>query len=225
MLKTCTKCKRELSIDNFYKQSKNKDGLHYWCKKCVKEYYEINSETISIKSKLRYQNNSINIIENVHRYREENYEKALASNRKSKLKNKGKIKIKNKKYKNDKKSDPHFKAMRIKDAETRRARKEKLEATLTDNQWEDIKQRFDNKCAYCNKELPLAQEHFIPLSKGGEYTINNIIPSCKSCNSSKNSKSFCEWYPKYRYYSKRREKFILNFLHYKDGQQQLTLII
>ena len=107
----------------------------------------------------------------------------------------------------------------------RRARKKLLESTFTPNQWIVVKQSFDNKCAYCGKELKLHQEHFIALSKGGEYTINNIIPSCQSCNSSKGDKNFFEWYPKYKYFNQTRQKVILKYLHYKNGIQQLALII
>ena len=107
----------------------------------------------------------------------------------------------------------------------REARKRSLECNLTAKQWLDIKLQFDNKCAYCGKELPLAQEHFLALSKSGEYTVNNIICACKTCNSSKSNKDFFTWYPKYKYYSKKRERFILKFLNYKDGIQQITLAI
>jgi len=107
----------------------------------------------------------------------------------------------------------------------RRKTKERLlPYTLTIKQWDYIKQYFENKCAYCNRELPLTQEHFIALSKGGEYTHNNIIPSCISCNSSKRDNDFFAWYPKYKHYSKNREKQILKFLNYSNGLQQLSLI-
>jgi len=38
-LKTCTKCKRELPLDQFCKMTANnhRDGLHYWCGDCRKE--------------------------------------------------------------------------------------------------------------------------------------------------------------------------------------------
>lgn len=91
-------------------------------------------------------------------------------------------------------------------------------------QWEEIKKHFDYKCAYCGKDLPLAQEHFLALSKEGEYTLNNIIPSCKSCNSSKATKDFFKWYPNYKNYSKKRERAILKFLGYTDENQQLKII-
>jgi len=105
----------------------------------------------------------------------------------------------------------------------RRTLKKGLEKTLTLDQWEQIKNEFNSKCAYCGKEEKLTIEHFIPLSKFGELSINNILPACQSCNSSKNAKSFFDWYPKYKYYSKQREKFILDYLNYKDGKQQLTI--
>lgn len=36
--KVCRKCGRELSIDNFSKNCKHKDGLQNMCKECVSEY-------------------------------------------------------------------------------------------------------------------------------------------------------------------------------------------
>lgn len=117
----------------------------------------------------------------------------------------------------------------------RKAREECLESTLTPSQWEEIKSDFDYKCSYCGKSekehlkeynQTLHQEHFKALSIGGEYTHNNIIPACILCNSSKNNKDFFEWYPQQEFYSKKREKFILNYLHYtNDREQQLSIAL
>lgn len=110
-------------------------------------------------------------------------------------------------------------------AQRYKARKRSLLSTLTLEQWANIKRHFNNCCAYCGNNSLLTQDHLVPLSKGGEYTHNNIIPACKSCNSSKGPRSFFEWYPKYRYYSKKREKAILEYLNYdKQNNQQLALI-
>lgn len=117
----------------------------------------------------------------------------------------------------------HLEQYRIREHQ-RKSRKHLLPFTLTIAQWELIKLSFNNCCAYCGKELPLAQEHFIALSKGGEYSANNIIPSCKSCNSRKRDKDFFEWYPTYKHYSKKREHIILKFLGYIDGNQQLKIL-
>ena len=36
-MKTCKKCNKEQTLNNFYKQARNKDGLFHECKKCCKE--------------------------------------------------------------------------------------------------------------------------------------------------------------------------------------------
>lgn len=59
----------------------------------------------------------------------------------------------------------------------------------------------------------LTQDHFLPLSKGGEYTVNNIIPACKNCNCSKQDKDFSEWYSKQEFYRKERELKILEHVY------------
>lgn len=38
LTKTCTKCNELKSIDEFYKDKRNKDGYRYTCKQCDKEY-------------------------------------------------------------------------------------------------------------------------------------------------------------------------------------------
>lgn len=38
MTKTCYKCTKTLSVDNFHKQKRSKDGLVGWCKLCAQEY-------------------------------------------------------------------------------------------------------------------------------------------------------------------------------------------
>lgn len=113
-----------------------------------------------------------------------------------------------------------------------KARKKKLPYTLTLKQWDQIKKSFNNSCAYCGMEErkhieefneQLHQDHFISLINGGEYTHNNIIPSCRRCNSSKQDKNFFEWYPKQEHYNKERELFILEYLNYEAKNiQQLA---
>lgn len=63
------------------------------------------------------------------------------------------------------------------------------DCTLTRDQWLEIKERFDNMCAYCGKTSGrLEMDHVIPLSKGGAHTATNIIPSCRTCNARKGSR-------------------------------------
>ena len=96
---------------------------------------------------------------------------------------------------------------------------DRKDCILTIEQWMKIKQDFNFKCAYCGEELLLTMEHFVALNKGGEYTKENIIPVCGSCNFSKCDREFEEWYHRQEFYSKKRESFIYKYLGYKHNQQ------
>lgn len=229
--KICTKCNKELpaTLEYFRKKEKGKYGLSAQCKECDKEYYGSNKKRILATQKNYAQEHKEKITAYRKEYRKNNRQKILENDRTYYLNNiekfreyekKNKIRIFKcrKKYRETHKDQ--FKFYR----QNREAKKRELPYSLNKKQWVKIKQYFGNKCAYCGKEEPLAQEHFIPLSKGGEYTINNIIPSCKSCNSSKRDKNFFEWYSKYKYYSKKREKTILKYLGYKENKQQLSIL-
>lgn len=109
--------------------------------------------------------------------------------------------------------------------QSRRAKKKLLPHTLTALQWRNAQQYFERKCCFCGKETALTQEHFLAVDNGGGYTKENIIPSCKSCNSSKWKHNCLEWYKKQEFYSEAREAKILSFLGYKNNIQQFTLTI
>lgn len=53
--KKCSKCGKELSLDEFYKRHRTKDGLRCWCKKCdsnyAKKYYKENPEKVRENNK------------------------------------------------------------------------------------------------------------------------------------------------------------------------------
>lgn len=77
----------------------------------------------------------------------------------------------------------------VRNSALRRARSAGLPATLSKDQWKAIKGAYKNRCAYCGQKAKrLTQDHVIPVSKGGGYTPDNIVPSCLSCNSSKGAR-------------------------------------
>jgi len=246
--KTCSVCKETVPIEMFNIEKRNKDGHTNRCRKCTLEYNrnysKINKEKLADYKKEYYENNK----EKSTIYREKNKDRISKQRSQHYIKNKNRILKYNNEYnalnrENKENTMKYYERNKINSkkwsinnkerdlanhrvqSQRRRSKKLLLPWTLTIIQWKSIQKSFNNKCAYCGKELPLVQEHFIALSKGGEYTSNNIIPSCHSCNSSKNNKDFFEWYPEYKDYTKKREKFILDYLHYKNNIQQLTLNI
>ncbi len=75
----------------------------------------------------------------------------------------------------------------------RRAQATLVEATLTEDEWHEILAEFGFACAYCGDGGPLEQDHVVPLSRGGPYTRENIVPACQPCNASKSNKLLQEW--------------------------------
>lgn len=70
-----------------------------------------------------------------------------------------------------------------------RARKRNAEGSHTLKEWENLKKKFNNRCAICKKRKKLTRDHIKPLSKGGSDYIKNIQPLCRNCNSKKHTKT------------------------------------
>jgi len=72
----------------------------------------------------------------------------------------------------------HLKARRY-------AREKGAVGSHTLEEWKELKEKFNNKCAKCKEEKLLTKDHIIPLSKKGTDYIDNIQPLCRNCNSRK----------------------------------------
>lgn len=55
-------------------------------------------------------------------------------------------------------------------------------------------QREGRVCQYCQNSFDTI-DHVIPLTRGGDNMLNNLVPCCRSCNSSKGTKTLAEWKP------------------------------
>jgi hypothetical protein len=64
---------------------------------------------------------------------------------------------------------------------------------FTAKDWRRLVRRFGSCCAYCGVKAKMTVEHVVPIVRGGTHSIGNILPVCKSCNSSKNKKLLIEW--------------------------------
>lgn len=60
---------------------------------------------------------------------------------------------------------------------------------FTKRGWDILIEYYGEKCAYCGKDAEVLEiEHIIPLSKGGENTFSNVVPSCVQCNRKKRAR-------------------------------------
>ena len=48
-------------------------------------------------------------------------------------------------------------------------------------------------CAYCKTARASHIDHVNPLSKGGSHTVENLLPSCPTCNFKKHNKTPDVW--------------------------------
>ena len=83
---------------------------------------------------------------------------------------------------------------RARAARKRQRRMERVEHDLTDEQWTAMRELWAG-CAYCATEPSetMQRDCVLALSRGGRYTLDNIVPSCRSCNASKCNDEVTSW--------------------------------
>jgi len=74
---------------------------------------------------------------------------------------------------------------RARAARRRKRRLARLVHDLTDAERAALRSAWA-ACAYCGETgEPLQRDCVLPISRGGRYTIDNVVPACRSCNTSK----------------------------------------
>ena len=69
----------------------------------------------------------------------------------------------------------------------------RLVQDLTQEQWTAL-QAVWGGCAYCGEtDTPLQRDCILPISRGGRYTVENVVPACSSCNTSKCNDEVTGW--------------------------------
>lgn len=79
-------------------------------------------------------------------------------------------------------------------AARRRARRVAASGSdLTDAEWYRILEAWA-VCAYCGADgVALQKDCVLPISRGGRYTLDNVVPACRSCNASKSNDEVTSW--------------------------------
>lgn len=227
--KACSMCKESKTLDNFQKDKKGKLGVRARCKVCCsiikKQNYQKNKDKVAEYNKKRYAENKDAIREGQKRYYQENKEVIKENVRKWEQDNHERVAERQARYRKEKpdlhrarqkryvENNPErVRELGVKHSQTRRARVRELVHDLTEQEWHETIKYFDNSCAYCGeRNCKLEQEHIVPVTSGGGYTKSNIVPSCKTCNSSKHDTELVAWYKNQDAYSEKRLLKVIEF--------------
>ena len=64
---------------------------------------------------------------------------------------------------------------------------------LSDEHWDALTTEWRG-CAYCGaSDRPLQRDCVQPISRGGRYTLDNVVPACGPCNASKSNDEVTSW--------------------------------
>ena len=99
----------------------------------------------------------------------------------------------------------------------RRQRKEEQGAGITKEQWLEMMNFFDWKCAYSGVALSKNNrsiDHIIPLARGGEHEVWNCVPMYANYNFSKRDTDIMEWYTAQDFYDEEKLDKILAWQQY-----------
>jgi 5-methylcytosine-specific restriction endonuclease McrA len=86
---------------------------------------------------------------------------------------------------------------RARAARKRKTRMARVVHDLTDEQWAALVEAWGG-CAYCGAApdslaTSLQKDCVLPISRGGRYTLPNVVPACPSCNASKCNDEVTGW--------------------------------
>lgn len=153
-----------------------------------KEYRRVNKEQIASKTKRWQEANRDHVYAVACAWREKNRERVNLCASKNRRVNPERYRESQRRY-----HERHPESRRIQ-KQVRRARK--LNATVGDTKaiakWEkQWRARKANTCHWCKRKCKTGDchsDHVVPLARGGEHGLDNLVISCAACNHKKNCK-------------------------------------
>lgn len=69
----------------------------------------------------------------------------------------------------------------------------RVEHDLSAGQWSALLEAWGG-CAYCGTAgTPMQRDCVLAISRGGRYTLDNVVPACGACNASKCNEEVTGW--------------------------------
>jgi len=187
--KRCSRCKQILPFTAFNKKASTPSGLNSACRDCA------NAMKRNMTPEQRERKNLKNRI-----YRAENQEAVQATNRKQYLNKREEriayaarwIEANRELHASYQRNNAH--KHRERNAAYSRARRAKMKLNGTYLiTLKEVQKLISSPCFYCAKVSKSTIDHVIPIELGGVDGIGNLVPACKSCNSSKSALTIMQW--------------------------------
>lgn len=178
-MKWCTSCKQFLPIDEFCKDSSQGDGHGTKCSQCRHSKAKYPDRASWRTRRIMAEKGFLYCTSCKKFYSKE--EMTVRSGRCGKCA----TEYARERYRNSE-------AVRKKAYQSNYSRKHGLNS-IPQQYLTELFEKFDGMCAYCQKNKAESVDHIIPVSKGGNSVPGNLLPCCKSCNSSKHNKNVFEW--------------------------------
>jgi 5-methylcytosine-specific restriction endonuclease McrA len=195
MPKRCTRCHNWKDDSEFYKDKSKRDGLKSRCKSCHEAYkreYRATPGAQARRRRLSYlRKHDVHARPSIH-----NSPEFYAWLAKKRAQRRERIREYHRRWYAGHRSASR--AWRESNVETIRSSRQQHRAeaadaainTLSSAEWQWLLEKYDFRCAYCGqKGEGLTPDHVIPLSRGGDNALSNIVPSCGPCNLHKNART------------------------------------
>jgi 5-methylcytosine-specific restriction endonuclease McrA len=192
----CRKCGEIKPASDFHRDGAQKNGLHPYCKTCMKRYYEANVDRQRANARAWNRAHPERVRAHVrdywHRHPDArkkyppNKERQRARRRTEKFRAASRAyyrqrRTEDRAWPQRKKVDPATKTLQN---HRRRARLAQAKGQYAAHEWQALCAWFGHQCLACGS-TEITVDHVIPLEKRGPNTISNLQPLCKPCNSSK----------------------------------------
>lgn len=205
--KCCIGCGETKPVSEFHKQVRSPDGYRPRCKSCrkpeVEAWYAANREEMKERSRLWRAAHRVEYAQQMRDWRAKNREYKREQDRKYYAEHPEERKAYDALPKSRVRARQNAKNQKAK----RKLAKGATHHPITAAGWFQIKADYAYRCAYCDApetpEKPLTQDHVVPLKKGGSHTVDNIVPACGECNTTKQTMSLVEFM---LYARRKREK-------------------
>lgn len=187
--KQCGKCLELLDVNNFRLRKPGSHLYQSYCRPCERQHW-----------RNWRQENQVSEIKRLREYYGASKKRILAYKKESRRVNND-LFLKREKINRERRGDLH----RLVNKKWRDANLEKVRAYAKTNKAKrknastfkveaNYLVALKNKpCFECGNTGQIHIDHIVPISRGGNHSVGNLMPLCASCNLSKGAKTYMEW--------------------------------